>query len=94
MRKTICDVCGKEITTTNPYEFRLGRKIEIRGTLGNGTINGYSVICQDVCDDCAMCVMIAPILFITILKVYKRRIINEKVYDSRDRTTLSLCRGR
>ena len=53
MRKTICDVCGKEITTTNPYEFRLGRKIEIRGTLGNGTINGYSVICQDVCDDCA-----------------------------------------
>lgn len=48
MRKTVCDVCGKEITTINPYEFRLGRKI-----VGNATPNEYSIICQDVCDDCA-----------------------------------------
>lgn len=48
MRKTICDVCGKEITNINPYEFRLGRKINISATLRE-----YSIICQDVCDDCA-----------------------------------------
>lgn len=53
MIKTICDVCGKEITTTNPYEFRLGRKIIIRGALGNATLNGHSIICQDVCNECA-----------------------------------------
>lgn len=53
MRKTICDVCGKEIINTNPYEFRLGRKINIRDTLGNVTLNGYSIICQDVCNECA-----------------------------------------
>lgn len=53
MRKTVCDVCGKEITDVNPYEFRLGRKIDIRGGLGNATFNEHSIICQDVCDDCA-----------------------------------------
>ena len=53
MIKTICDVCGKEITDPNPYEFHLGRKINIRGELNNITLNGYSIIRQDVCDDCA-----------------------------------------
>ena len=53
MRKIICDVCGKEITGVIPYEFRLGRKINIRGGLGNATLNDYSIICQDVCEDCA-----------------------------------------
>lgn len=53
MRKTVCDVCGKEITDVNPYEFRLGRKINIRGGLGNATLNDCSIICQDVCEDCA-----------------------------------------
>ena len=53
MRKTVCDVCGKEITDVNPYEFRLGRKINIRGGLDNATFNEYSIICQDVCQDCA-----------------------------------------
>lgn len=53
MKKTICDVCGKEITTINPYEFRLGRKINIRGGLGNDILNEHSIICQDVCEDCA-----------------------------------------
>ena len=56
MRKTICDVCGKEITDVNSgnsYEFRLGRKINIRSGLGNASLNGYSIICQDVCDNCA-----------------------------------------
>lgn len=52
MRKTICDVCGKEITNTNPYEFCLGRKINVRG-LDDTILNGYSIICQDVCEDCA-----------------------------------------
>ena len=53
MRKTICDVCGKEITIINPYEFHLGRKINIRGGLGNAILNNYSITCQDVCEDCA-----------------------------------------
>ncbi len=53
MRKTVCDVCGKEITDVNPYEFRLGRKINIRGGLGNAIGDEYSIICQDVCEDCA-----------------------------------------
>ena len=53
MTKTICDIYGKEITTINPYEFHLGRKINIRGGLGDITLNGHSIICQDVCDDCA-----------------------------------------
>lgn len=53
MRKTVCDVCGKEIITINPYEFRLGRKINIRGGLGNDTLNEHSIICQDVCNECA-----------------------------------------
>ena len=53
MRKTVCDACGKEITDVNPYEFRLGRKINIKGGLGNATWNDYSIICQDVCEDCA-----------------------------------------
>lgn len=53
MRKTICDVCGKEIIDLNPYEFRLERKINIRGALGNATLNGHSIICQDVCNECA-----------------------------------------
>lgn len=53
MRKTICDVCGKEIIDINPYEFRLGRKINIRGGLGDVIRDEYSIICQDVCDDCA-----------------------------------------
>lgn len=53
MRKTICDVCGKEITNANPYEFCLRRKINIRGGLGNPTLNGHPIIYQDVCDDCA-----------------------------------------
>lgn len=53
MRKTICDVCRKEIIDINSYEFRLGRKIIIRGGLGNPTLNGHSIICQDVCDECA-----------------------------------------
>lgn len=52
MRKIICDVCGKEITDVNPYEFRLGHKINIRGALGNATLNNYSIVCQDVCEDC------------------------------------------
>lgn len=53
MVKTICDVCGKEIIDINPYEFRLGRKINIRGELGNAIGDKYSIICQDVCEDCA-----------------------------------------
>ena len=53
MRKTICDVCGKEIADVNPYVFRLGRKIDIRGGFSNATLNGYSIIYQDVCEDCA-----------------------------------------
>ena len=53
MRKIICDVCGKESTDLNPYEFRLGHKINIKGGLGNATLNSYSIICQDVCEDCA-----------------------------------------
>ena len=53
MVKTICDVCGKEITTINPYEFRLGRKINIRGRFDNTAPNEYSILCRDVCDECA-----------------------------------------
>lgn len=53
MRKTICDVCGKEITDVNPYEFHLGRKINIKDVLGNATLNEHSIICQDVCNECA-----------------------------------------
>ena len=53
MRKIICDVCGKDITDLNPCEFRLGHKINIKGGLGGITPNGHSIICQDVCDDCA-----------------------------------------
>lgn len=53
MRKTICDVCGKEIIDINPYEFRIGRKINIRSGLGNTIGDDYSIICQDVCEDCA-----------------------------------------
>lgn len=52
MRKAICDACGKEITNTNPYDFSFGRKINIRGGLNNVVLNGYSIICQDVCEDC------------------------------------------
>lgn len=53
MVKTICDVCGKEITNTNPYEFHLGRKVNVRGGVGNATQNGHSILCQEVCDECA-----------------------------------------
>ena len=53
MRKTICDVCGKEIIDITPYEFHLGRKINIRGGLGDAIGDKYSIICQDVCEDCA-----------------------------------------
>ncbi len=54
MIKTICDMCGKEITNVNPYEFHLKRKIDIRGGLGNNTLNGHIyIIYRDVCDDCA-----------------------------------------
>lgn len=53
MVKTICDVCGKEITNVNPYGFNLGRKINIRGGLGNTIRDEYSIIYQDVCEDCA-----------------------------------------
>lgn len=52
MVKTICDVCGKEITDLNPYEFRLERKMNIRGELNNTTLSGYSIFCQDVCEEC------------------------------------------
>lgn len=58
MTKTVCDVCGKDISPvikvfSNEYEFRLGPKVAVRGGVGNSITNDYTIICTDVCKDCA-----------------------------------------
>lgn len=52
MRKTICDVCGKEI-----IDFRKSWNISIVSNVSLRTLNldqiDYSLCLTDVCEDCA-----------------------------------------
>lgn len=58
MTKTVCDVCGKDISPvikafSNAYEFRLVPKVAVRGGISNNITNDYTIICTDVCENCA-----------------------------------------
>lgn len=45
MRKTICDVCGKEIVgSLNRYQLRIDSDLDS---------NNYNYFAEDVCKDCA-----------------------------------------
>lgn len=52
MRKTICDVCGKEIT-----DFRESWNVSISSNVGSRVLRydqtDYSLYLTDVCEDCA-----------------------------------------
>ena len=51
MRKTICDVCGKEI-----IDFRESWNVSISSNVGTRALNlgqtDYSLCLTDVCEDC------------------------------------------